>query len=382
MPIRIMHVVDTLGKGGLENGLVNVIRGLDAERFQHIVCTMRGLGPNLERLPRERVEVVSLASENKGRLQTGTLARCIGRMKPDVVHSRNWGAVEAVVAARWKGCAVVHSEHGLEAGADTREPRRRIWFRRLAFELADRVLSVSYQLRDLHARRTGFAAEKITVVHNGVDTQRFRPDAAVRARARQELGIEEEEFCIGAVGNLLPVKDHMTLLRAVEMFASAAGKWRLLLIGEGSERAALTAFTGERSALRRQVTFLGSSDRVAELLNAMDVYVLPSLAEGISNALLEAMASGLPVIATNVGGNPEVVDRDSGLLFRAGDAGELAKHLQLLRTDRERRLDLAQAARRRIMAYFSIESMLRNYTGIYESAGRAPKGLLQATARV
>jgi glycosyltransferase involved in cell wall biosynthesis len=114
----------------------------------------------------------------------------------------------------------------------------------------------------------------------------------------------------------------------------------------------------------------------------MDVYVLPSLAEGISNSLLEAMASGLPVIATNVGGNPEVVDRDSGLLFPAGDAGALAKHLQLLRTDRERRLDLAQAARRRILTHFSIESMLRNYSGIYESAGRAPKRLLQATARV
>jgi glycosyltransferase involved in cell wall biosynthesis len=302
-------------------------------------------------------------------------------MKPDVVHSRNWGAVEAVVAARWRGCAVVHSEHGLEAGADAREPRRRIWFRRLAFELADRVLSVSYQLRDLHANRTGFSAEKITVVHNGVDTERFRPDAAVRARVRQELGIEEEEFCIGAVGNLLPVKDHVTLLRAAEMFAPGAGKWRLLLIGEGSERAALMAFTGERPALR-PVTFLGSSDRVAELLNAMDAYVLPSLAEGISNALLEAMASGLPVIATNVGGNPEVVDRGSGLLFRAADAGELAKHLQLLRADRERRLDLAQVARRRIMTCFSIESMLRNYSGIYESAGRAPKGRLEAMARV
>jgi sugar transferase (PEP-CTERM/EpsH1 system associated) len=379
-----MHVVDHLGKGGLENGLVNLIEHLDPLRFEHVVYAIRKLGPNADRLAKSRVKVICQDKQDSDSpFQVGKLARAIRQVRPDIVHSRNWAAVEAVLAGRWvRSCKVVHSEHGLEAGADVREPRRRIWFRRLAYQLADRVLSVSYQLRDLHARRTGFESAKITVIHNGVDRQRFFPDPAARAGMRRELGLSDDEFCIGCVGNLFPVKGHITALQAIEQFAAQRKNWRLLLAGEGPERARLENFLSVQG-WKDRVSFLGTSHRVPELLNALDVYVLPSIAEGISNSLLEAMASGIPVIATATGGNPEVVvDGESGLLFPIGNAQQLSRHLLLLHDQSQRRRELAQRALSRVREEFSIESMVGKYAQLYESMGRRSSMPVEAAAGV
>jgi len=372
MPIRIMHVVDHLGKGGLENGLVNLINGLDPDRFEHVVYAMRQLGPNAARLP-GNVRVICMGKRDADfPVQIRRLARDIRSVDPHVVHSRNWGTVEAVAAARWvRNCAVVHSEHGLETDAYAREPWRRVWFRRVAFELADRVLAVSYQLRDLHARRTGFAARRIGVIHNGVDERRFFADAAARARMRAELGIADNEFCIGCVGNLLPVKDHLTALEAVARVAGVLRRWRLVIAGEGSERPRLEAFINQHPDWKARVSLLGTTERIPELLNAMDIYLLPSISEGISNSLLEAMSCELPVIATERGGNPEVVvDGKSGLLFPAGDTAKLAEQLLLLEGSPEMRAQLAKQAVSRVRQEFSIDSMVRNYARLYESLGQ------------
>ena len=369
MAIRILHVVDSLGKGGLENGLVNLIQRMDPGGFEHIVCAIRRLGSNAERLP-EGVRVVCLKAEtNRTRLQIPAMARVIREFEPDVVHSRNWGAIEGVFAGRLAfRCAVVHSEHGLASESEAPEPWRRTWLRRLAFGLADRVVAVSEQLREHHARRTGFPARRIAVIHNGVDTQRFRPNPEARARLRRELRLSDSEFSIGAVGNLFEVKDHMTLLRAVSEFGRRNGDWRLVVIGDGPELARLQEFAAAQPALGQRVSFLRSSDRVPELLQAMDAYVLSSVFEGISNSLLEAMATGIPVAATAVGGNPEVVvDGVSGLLFRAGDAASLAGHLETLRAEPGTRARLGREAQRRVAEHFSLASMIRQYTQLYES---------------
>ena len=385
MRIRIMHVVDQLGKGGLENGLVNVIEHLDSSRFEHVVYAIRKLGPNAERLEKSGVRVICQGKrETDSAVQIGALARGIREGRPDIVHSRNWAAIEAVLAARWvRGCAVVHSEHGLEGDVNAKEPRRRVWFRRLAYELADRVFSVSRQLRDLHARRTGFNAAKMTVIHNGVDRRRFFPDAQARAEARKELGLSDHEFCIGCVGNFFPVKGHITALRAMQGFATLSKDWRLLLIGDGPERQNLESFVAGQPDWNNRVRFLGTSSRVPEMLNAMDVYVLPSVAEGISNSLLEAMSIGLPVIATATGGNPEVVvDGDSGLLFPVGDVGALTEHLFALRAGHDRRRSLASRALRRVREEFSLDAMIAKYAELYQSLGRTSAAPATAVAGV
>lgn len=383
MPIRILHVVDHLGKGGLENGLVNLIENLDPARFEHIVYAIRALGSNADRLAQSGIQVVC---QNKkpgdSRFQVPALVRAIRRFQPDIVHSRNWGTVEAVAAGRWSGCRVVHSEHGIDASFAVSEPKRRVMIRRAAYHLAHRVLSVSYQLRDLHSARTGFDPARITVIHNGVDRRRFYPDALVRGRVREEFGIAADEVCVGCVGNFFPVKDQMTALRGLEGLAGAT-KWKLLLMGDGPERPKLEAFVAAHEKWNGRVQFLGTSHRVPELLQALDVYVLPSIAEGISNSLLEAMASGIPVVATATGGNPEVaVNGESGLLFPVGDAGRLADHLRRLIAEPKLRAELAENGLRRVREHFSLESMVGNYARMYESLGRSAAFPVRAAAGV
>jgi len=386
MPIRILHIVDTWAVGGLQNGLTNLIERMDMAHFEHVICAMRPVaGPNAQRVPADRTRVICLSGEESGsRFQAPALTRKIREIRPDIVHTRNWGAFEGLLAARQVGgCARVHSEHGIDWDSAQKESWRRLLCRRLAFELADRVLSVSHQLRDLHAQRTRFPARKIEVIHNGVDSRRFSPDPAVRLRVRRELGISDGEFSIGCVGNLIPVKDHLTLLRAIRGFAQSGRPWRLLVAGAGPELPALTTFVDAHPGWRDRVMFLGSSSSVPEVLNAMDVYALSSLTEGISNALLEAMATGLPVVVTDTGGNPEVVvGGDSGLLFPVGDDARLTEHLLALEARSDWRLELGQRALRRVRDEFSIDSMVRKYEELYESLGSAAAAPVRAVARV
>lgn len=366
---RILHVVNTLATGGLEKGLVRVVRGTDPERFEHIVCTVREEGALADELPRDRVRLLCLNHTRPGyRFLVGDIARCIRQVKPDIVHSRNWSTIEAVMAGRLTRCGVVHSEHGFES-ADTTESRGRLLFRRTAYELAHRVFSVSSQLREIHSSRTGFPLTKIDVIHNGVDTQWFRQQHAVRARVRRELGLDEAVLAIGAVGRLEPVKDHMTLLRAATRLPDSP-RWQILLAGDGKERGALERFLRDHAALAGRVRFLGSVSDVASFLNALDIYVLPSLSEGISNSLLEAMASGLPVVATAAGGNPEVVvDGTCGLLFPVGGEGDLASHLVRLLGDSRFRVQLGREAVSHIDRSFSLEAMMAKYEELYAGLG-------------
>lgn len=367
--IRILHVLDNLGRGGLQNGLVNLIDRLDPRRFEHIVCSTRYLASEQShQFPADRARVVCVSGKDKAsRFQAPELARIIRESQPDIVHSRNWGGVEAILAGRWTGsAALVHSEHGLDPDTVDSEPWRRIAVRRLAYSIADRVFCVSDQLRQLYAGRTGFPSTRISVIHNGVDTTKFIPDAAARERLRREFGLRPEDFCIGCVGRFSPIKDYPTVLRAVGELDKTVQNWRLLIVGDGPERPRMEELLAQHPAWGGKVTFLGLSKRVAELLNAMDVYVLSSITEGISNSLLEAMAAGLPVLATATGGNPEVVaDGQSGMLFPVGDAPALARHLLTLHARPERRAALASGALNRIRESFSLEAMVRNYESLY-----------------
>jgi len=371
MPIRVMHVVYGLGRGGLQTGLENLFSRMDRDRFEHVICVLRPPidHPMCQGLA-EHARLMCLATTESGsRFQAAAIAKAIREVKPDIVHSRNWGCIEAVPAARWVGsCAVVHGEHGIDVDLIADEPRRRIWFRRAAFEMADRIMAVSHQLKEHHAARTGYAAGKITVIHNGVDQRRFFPDPQARSRSRAELGIAEHEFCIGSVGHLAPVKDNMTTLKAVAEFAKRAADWRVVIFGEGLERPKLEAFVSSHPDWKNRVSFPGLTRRIPEMLNAMDVLVLSSVTEGICNSLLEAMATGLPVIATDTGGNPEIiVNRRSGLLFPVGNVQQLAEKLALLRDRKDLRVELGAQAVCRVREEFSVESMARGYEQLYDS---------------
>jgi sugar transferase (PEP-CTERM/EpsH1 system associated) len=361
-----MHVIDSLGTGGAEEGVRKLLSGLDSSVFEQIVCTV---APSPEIDPKTGARVISLnqSSSEKKKTLVVQLKRVFDQERPDIVHSRNWGAIEAVPAARMaRVSAVVHSEHGLEFSTYRHQPWRRKLLRRFCFSLADRVFTVSHGLSAYYAKQLRVAEARIGVIPNGVDTERFRFQKQIRNVARQKLGADARTLVVGTVGRLDPIKDHRTLFEAVDLLLTEGIPVRLVIVGDGPERKALEADAQARGLLFQRTTFVGEISEVVSELNGFDVFVLSSLAEGMPNALLEAMSVGLACVATRAGGNPELIqDESSGLLFEASDAKALAAHLRALAMNPQRRQDLGDNARKRVENNFSLHRMLSNYTHLY-----------------
>jgi len=363
--LRVLHVISYMGRGGAEMGILKLIAGL-GEGFEHRICTTRGFDTDFVRSCFSEGKMY-VAGRSNLQLQFPLLrlASIMRQYRPHIVHTRNWGAIEAVVAAKLTGVPVViHSEHGYEVDMFAGLPMRRRLFRRAAYAMTDAVFAVTRELRDFHARQGWIRPERMGVMYNGVDTQHFAPCRETRIATRKELSLPEESFVVGSVGRLVPIKDHQTLLRAATLLVKSGIDVRVLLVGSGPEREKLRALAA--NDLEGRVCFAGDSSRVPELLNAMDVFVLASLGEGMSNTLLEAMASGLPVLATNVGGNPEIiVDNANGSLFTPGDTQWLADRLHVLACDPALIHQLGTAARNHAIESFSLSRMLDTYRSFY-----------------
>jgi sugar transferase (PEP-CTERM/EpsH1 system associated) len=367
-PLRILHILDRLGVGGTELVVLKLIRGLSPSRFEHRLGSLRGMEPVLENVALPGGELLSAGDGSYGfQFPVFRLAEMMRAYRPHIVHSRNWGAIEAIPAALLARIPVViHSEHGYELDMLTGLPKRRRIFRRAAYAMADAVVTVTRELRDYHARQAWLSPERIRVIYNGVDTQTFFPRPEARVILRKRFGLPEQRFIVGTVGRMVPIKDHPTLLRAVEILTQRGIDAHALLVGSGPERERNEQFVKASSVLEGRVTFTGLSQEIPELLNTMDAFALPSISEGMSNTLLEAMATGLPLLATGVGGNTEVIEPERmGWLFQPRDAGALAARIALLASRENLRRDFAAAARARAVERFSLNRMLEDYTDLY-----------------
>jgi sugar transferase (PEP-CTERM/EpsH1 system associated) len=367
-PLRVLHVLNRLATGGTENVVLRLIDGLDEQIFEHRLAAVRGMDPAFSGLALPGGELLLDGKEDSGfEFLILRLARVMRAYRPHIVHSRNWGTIEAILAARLARVPVaIHSEHGYDLDMLTGLPTRRRIFRRASYRMADAVFAVTRELCDFHARQAWISPERIRVIYNGVDTQRFRPRSSERISLRKKFGLPQERFIVGTVGRTVTIKDHPTLLRAVESMVLKGIDAHALLVGSGPELERNRQLVKDSSVLAGRVTFVGSSDEVPDILNTMDAFALTSISEGMSNTLLEAMAAGLPVIATNVGGNPEVVvDGDSGWLFRARDVEALVSRLMSLASDENQRRQLSLAARQRIVERFSLARMLNDYSNLY-----------------
>lgn len=367
-PIRILHVVNRLDTGGTEYGVLKIMSGLGDDCFVHGLCTLRGFTPKLSAHPvlRQRLFVAG-HSQDGLQFPLFRLARIIRTFRPDIVHSRNWGGIEAIPAARLARVPVaIHSEHGYELEMLSGLPTRRRLLRRGVYSLVDKLFAVTRDLQQFHAKQAWISPDRIGVIYNGVDTRRFRPRPELRLNLRAELGIPADSFVVGGVGRLVPIKDFLTLLRASASLIRCGVNAYVLLVGSGPEMPRLQEYIKESAEIADRIFFLGSSDRVPDVLNAMDAFVLASVCEGMSNTLLEAMACGLPSVATSVGGNPEVVEENrTGWLFSPQDINGLAERLSALAARRELRAQLGEAARKRILQSFTLEGMLNRYKDLY-----------------
>ncbi|KAF0221830.1 MAG: Glycosyl [Geobacteraceae bacterium] len=371
MRLRILHILHSLQVGGLENGVVNLINRLDPERFTHEICCIAEAGPMTERFTRlVPVHVIGKGS-GADHLLPLKIARVVRRVRPHIVHTRNWGTIDGVLGG-WLGGVrrIIHGEHGRDAADPQGANRRRMQFRRLIDCLVTRYYTVSGDLRRWLVEEVRLPPHKVTHLMNGVDVDRLRP-ATDRSIARRHAGFEPGEFLIGTIGRLDPVKDQATLVRAVTLLAARGIHGaRALIVGGGPEEAKLKNLAFELGVADR-VIFTGERQDVSELMSSLDVFVLPSIAEGISNTILEAMALGLPVVATAVGGNPELVAGGvTGELFAVGDAEDLAHKLAWYMNDRWRCQEQGAAGRRRVEREFSLERMVECYAHLYDEVSR------------
>lgn len=366
--IKILHVIDSLGVGGMERVVVDVANGLDLGRFEQTVCCLSRRGELADQL-RDDVRCIDLGKGDKAdRLMPLKLARVIRRERPDIVHSQSWSGVDTALATLLTpGVKLVHSEHGRNYPHWQRQPLLRRLARRGVYQLANAVFAISAEVRDFYCRQTSFPTERMQVIANGIDLQRI--DEANARGVREEFGIAPDDFVVGTVARLDLTKDTISLARA---FASVALRHRtssskLLIVGDGEQRARLADFV-RSMRLEGAVIFAGPRRDVPRLLRAMDVFALSSVSEGMPLTVLEAMAARLPVVATNVGALPELVEEGkTGFLVPIRHAAALSEKLEMFLANRQLAITFGEAARHKVEQEFPVERMLRRYAELYES---------------
>lgn len=359
-----MHVVHSLGAGGMENGVVNVIRGLQGNGFAFGVACLTTAGPFRERLPAD-VPVVELHKQAGISPQlVRRLARSLVDFQPDVIHTHNWAPLIYGVLARLlvgRG-RILHGEHAQLSPAELLP--RRLWSRRLLFRLVERVHTVSQAQRQ-ELISLGFAASKIEAVINGVDVQKFRP-AGDPAAAKSALGLPEDALVIGMVARFGPFKRHVELIEAFEAVADRHPEARLLLVGgDGSlEQEVIQRVAASPCTDRIRLTGFMADPLPA--YQAMDLLVVPSLNEGLSNAALEAMATQVPVLAHDACGNAELIgDSEAGWVRSLQSPKQMAEALNFCLGSSLKLTENARSARNRASQRFSLQSMTQGYCGIY-----------------
>jgi len=383
----VVHIIYALSTGGLENGLVNIINRSPPARYRHVIICLTAADKFAQRITAEDVQVIELHKREGYDLHCyWRLRRTLRELCPDVIHSRNMAALESQLCSLGLGNVKrVHGEHGREVNDLDGSNWKYLIFRKFMRFFVHRYIAVSKDLQNWLTSMVGISPDKVQQIYNGVDYSRFSPEsvkplALLPARWRELDGI----LVVGTVGRLTPVKDHQLLLRAVAHLRAGhlelGKRLRLLIVGDGPLYPVLMQMI-EQLALQDVVWLTGDRDDVPSLLQAMDIFVLPSLGEGISNTVLEAMASGLPVIATAVGGNIELVEQGfNGSLFAAGDHEALSDAMvSLLKNDRERAMQ-GTNARQRACQRFDWGRTVDAYLGVYdELLGRSAATPLEST---
>jgi len=366
----IAHVVYRFDVGGLENGVANLINRLPAARFQHALISLTEITDFRHRVVRDDVRFIALGkSPGHGIKLAPRLYRLFRELRPAIVHTRNLAALEASLPAWLARVPVrVHGEHGWDvADPGGVNPQNRL-IRRLYRPFVSHYIALSADIEGYLQRQVGIAAPRISQIYNGVDTARFAPPASRAAIDGCPFGAGH--WIAGTVGRLAAVKDQGTLVRAFAracaLDAQAATAMRLAIVGDGPQRGDVEQAVRE-ARVGDRVWLPGSRDDVAAILRGLDCFVLPSIAEGISNTILEAMATGLPVIASRVGGNPELIDDGAtGRLVPVGDVEALAAALLELFRFRATAQRFGRAARGAVERRFSLDRMAADYAGVYE----------------
>lgn len=369
----VVHVIHRLDYGGLENGLVNLINQLPRQRYRHAIIALTEITGFSDRLKnKDEIQIFSLRKK-KGK-DWGSywrLFKFLRQLKPKVVHSRNIGTLDCLLIAWLAGVPVrIHGEHGWDVYDPNGTNKKYLWMRRIIDPFVSQFVTVSKDLRDYLVTRVGIEGTKVLHICNGVDTDRF----LLRESMSKDLlpsGIFIPGcIVVGSTTRFNEIKDPLNLVRAFILLRSRMTSRgidvRLLMVGDGPLRLVALKMLAD-AGVDHAAWLPGSRDDIPELLSTMDIYVLGSLREGISNTLLESMATGLPLIATATGGNLELIEsRVIGELVPPADSEAMARVLEIYVSDPIMRKRHGAAARVRAVSEYSLKKMINAYQFLYD----------------
>ncbi len=363
MTLHVVHLVASFDTGGLQNGVVNLANNMDSDRVRHTVLSLSSRIGMAERL--RQSDALTLGLDGKAhRGAWRIIAEKLRNLDVDILHTRNQATwLDGICAARRAG--ISHRIHGFH-GRDLNQVNglslaRRVLGRVLA-TATDRFVTLTPSMREEFASEFFISPDRFEIIANGFDLDRFTP------RTCDEN--VSDAFTVATVGRLVPVKNLALLLRGFAAMKSRKSTDRLSIVGDGEQRHSLEELA-RTLGIAEAVEFEGMVEDPSPVYASADVYVQPSYYEGMSNTIVEAMASGVAVIATDVGGNADVVGRDgSGVLVSSDDTLALAAALDAYRADPEWRRKVARVGQQRVSERFGLEKMVEAYLATYESMVR------------
>jgi len=370
----IAHVIHRLQVGGLENGLVNLVNNLPRQKYRHVIICLTESSDFEKRIKNKDVQVYALHKKaGKDLLVYYRLWKLFRKIKPDISHSRNIATLEVPLIAALAGVPVrIHGEHGRDIFDLHGDNIKYQYLRKCISPFTHTFMAMSIDLADWLKCTVGISRKKISQIYNGVNIELFHPAGSDKnKRKSMPPGFAlTSSIVIGTVGRLEPVKDQITLVKAFIKLCDNNPDYReqlrLVLLGDGSLRSVIEKLIADNE-LQDCVWLPGACNAVSDILREFDIFVLPSLGEGISNTILEAMSCGLPIVATSVGGNIELVENGhTGILVHAGDPEEMALVLGEYVRDKTKRLVHGEQGRSRVELMFSMNAMLNNYQDIYD----------------
>jgi sugar transferase (PEP-CTERM/EpsH1 system associated) len=372
-PPLVVHIIYRLGVGGLENGLVNLINRIPPQRYRHVIICLKDSTDFSQRIKQQNVLIFSLhRKEGHDLAMFVNLFHLLRKLEPDIVHTRNLATLECQFPAWLAGVHCrVHGEHGWDVLDPGGTNVKYQWLRRFFRPLVQCYIPLSMHLKTYLQDKVKIRDDKIRPICNGVNTEIFYPAQGHKPSINEcPFPASEGSVIFGTVGRMHGVKDQMTLVNAfltlLQMRPKAWDCARLVLVGDGPLRQ--KALEALREAGAENLAWLpGELMNIPEVLRGLDVFVLPSKAEGISNAILEAMATGLPVIATAVGGNPELVfDGVTGRLVEPENPLAMAKLLAEYLDNRKQIREHGMEGLRLVQTQFSLDGMVERYIAVYD----------------
>ena len=362
--IRILHTIDTTGPGGAETVFVNLVKGLDRKEFEPIVA-IKGPGWVCDEL--EKSGISPLFINSKGSFNIKYLRELIGiirRNNVEIIQSHLLGSnLYCSLAGMICGVPVVSTFHGF---VDINEKERFSAIKSMIINLGSaRLVFVSDRLREFYVEQKGFSVVKSVTIYNGIDTALFKPqrDDSIR----EKLGLGPENILVGSVGNIRASKGYEYLLEAAKLVIDRYPQFHFVVAGEGSGKLFDNLLVlRKKLGIENHFSFLGFEHDVPKLMNNFDIFVLPSVSEGFSISTIEAMACGVPVIATRCGGPEEILRHlDNGILVDACCPEKIVKGISELYGNKRRKLDLISRGINSVTTFYANETVLKKYENMY-----------------